>query len=156
MDTGERPAAPEVVLERVSWTVRRADLAILALKEPAMREIGIPNSHYSLLMHVHVFPGLNGAELGRRLGVTTQAVALLAATLEDRGFLERRPHPRHRNVQELHLTAAGREALHAADTVILQIDRKVRAVLSEERSNQLHALLKEIVDALGPNSSASP
>lgn len=33
-------------------------------------------------MHVHTFPGHSGAEIGRGLGVTTQAVALLAAGLD--------------------------------------------------------------------------
>ena len=151
MDVEDAPA-PQVVLERVSWTVRRADLAIQALKDPGLREVGVPNSHYSLLMHVHVFPGLNGAELARRLGVTTQAVALLATKLEARGFLERRAHPRHRSVQEFHLTSAGREALHAADVVVTDVDDQVRAVLGEERSDQLHEMLTEIVQALGPAS----
>ena len=66
-------------------------------------------------MHVHAFPGYSGAEIGRGLGVTTQAVALLAAKLEAQGPLERRTHPRHRNVKELHLTAAGLDALQAAE-----------------------------------------
>ncbi|MDO0938119.1 hypothetical protein QQY66_42740 [Streptomyces sp. DG2A-72] len=39
------------------------------------------------------------------------------ARLEDRGQPERRPHPRHRHVQELHVTDAGREALRRADAV---------------------------------------
>ncbi|WP_234329784.1 MarR family transcriptional regulator [Streptomyces viridochromogenes] len=48
-------------------------------------------AHYSLLIAVHVDPGLAGAELARRLNVTPQAVASLVTRLEGRGQLERRP-----------------------------------------------------------------
>ncbi|MFC4631424.1 MarR family transcriptional regulator [Promicromonospora alba] len=54
-------------------------------------------------------PCLTGAELARRLDVTPQAVASLVARLDDKGQLERRAHPRHRHIQELHLTDAVRD-----------------------------------------------
>jgi DNA-binding MarR family transcriptional regulator len=144
----------EDALARVSWTLRRADLAIQGAKEPGLREIQVPAAHYSLLMHVHVFPGLTGAELGRRLGVTTQAVALLATKLEAKGLLERRVHSRHRNIQELHLTEAGLEALNAADDVVLAVDRRVRQTLGPERSDQLRQLLDDILQEFGGQGSS--
>jgi DNA-binding MarR family transcriptional regulator len=67
-------------------------------------------AHYTLMIMIDSEPGLTGAELARRLNVTPQAVASLATRLEERGRLEGRPHPRHRHVQELHLTDAGRDA----------------------------------------------
>jgi DNA-binding MarR family transcriptional regulator len=139
----------EETLRRVSWTLRRTELALHAAKEPGLRNISVPSAHYSLLMHVHLFPGLTGAELGRRLGVTTQAVALLATKLEDKGLLERRVHARHRNVQELHLTKDGLDALHAADDVVMAVERRIRERLGPERSEQLRQLLDEILDEFG-------
>lgn len=146
--------APEIVAEqalrRITWTLRRADLAAQAAKDPGLRAVGVPASHYALLMHVHIYPGLTGAELGRRVGVTTQAVALLAAKLEAGGLLERRTHPRHRNVQELHLTDAGLTALNAADAVILATEQRVTDALGPERSAQLRELLDDVMAILAP------
>jgi DNA-binding MarR family transcriptional regulator len=130
---------------RVTWTLRRADLAVQRAKEPGLRAVGVPQAHYALLMHVHTFPGHSGAEIG----VTTQAVALLAAKLEAQGLLERRTHPRHRNVKELHITAAGLDALQAAETVITGLEQRVRDALGTEHSEQLRLLLDTVIQHLG-------
>ncbi|MFJ8313007.1 MULTISPECIES: MarR family winged helix-turn-helix transcriptional regulator [unclassified Streptomyces] len=130
-------------------------MATQAAKEPGLRAVGVPASHYALLMHVHIYPGLTGAELGRRLGVTTQAVALLATKLEAAGLLERRTHPRHRNVQELHLTDAGLAALHSADAVITDTERRITDALGPERSEQLRSLLDELTEVLASDRTPS-
>jgi len=132
-------------IRRVTWGIHRAELAIQAAKEPGLRAIGVPNSHYALLMTIRTYPGLSGAELARRLGVTTQAVALLATKLQTRGLIERRTHPRHRNVQELHLTPAGDEALNQAEAVIVRLERQVHEILGPERYAQLRDLLDGLV-----------
>jgi DNA-binding MarR family transcriptional regulator len=86
--------------------------------------------------------------IGPRLGVTTQAVALLASKLQARGLIERRTHPRHRNVQELHLTAAGSQALERAESVIVRLERQVYEILGADRYSQLRSLLDDVVTGL--------
>jgi DNA-binding MarR family transcriptional regulator len=142
VDPAEEP------LRRVTWGIHRAELAIQAAKEPGLRAVGVPNAHYALLMTIRTYPGLSGAELGRRLGVTTQAVALLATKLQTRGLIERRTHPRHRNVQELHLTPAGNEALDQAEAVIVRLERRVYEILGPDHYAQLRALLDDVVTDL--------
>ncbi|MFD3840155.1 MarR family winged helix-turn-helix transcriptional regulator [Streptomyces sp. NPDC058642] len=141
----EEPVGPDA-LDRVTWALRRAELAVQTLKEQRLRPLGMAAAHYTLLMSVHRDPGLTGAELARRLNVTPQAVASLVARLENRGQLERREHPRHRHIQELHLTDAGREALHAADAVISGIERQITDGLGPE-AGQLRALLEKVAEA---------
>ncbi|MEU5318619.1 MarR family transcriptional regulator [Streptomyces sp. NPDC021056] len=141
----EEPVGPDA-LDRVTWALRRAELAVQTLKEQRLRPLGMAAAHYTLLMSVHRDPGLTGAELARRLNVTPQAVASLVARLENRGQLERREHPRHRHIQELHLTDAGREALHAADAVISAIERQITDGLGSE-AGRLRALLEKVAEA---------
>lgn len=131
-------------LDRVTWALRRAELAVQTLKEQRLRPLGMAAAHYTLLMSVHSEPGLVSAELARRLNVTPQAVASLVARLEGRGQLERREHPRHRHVQELHLTDAGREALRAADQVIADVERHITEGLGPDQSAQLRTLLDQV------------
>lgn len=131
-------------LDRVSWALRRAELAVQGLKEQRLRPLGMAAAHCTLLMSVPAEPGLAGAEPTRRLDVTPQAVASLVARLEGRGLLERREHPRHRHVQELHLTDAGREALRAADEVIADIERHITDALGGDESTQLRTLLDRV------------
>ncbi|MER6715099.1 MULTISPECIES: MarR family winged helix-turn-helix transcriptional regulator [unclassified Streptomyces] len=74
-------------------------------------------------------------------------MASLVARLESKGQVERHAHPRHRHVQELHLTDTGRDALRAADTVITQIERKVTDILGADDAAQLKALLDRVTEA---------
>lgn len=135
-------------LDRVTWALRRAELAVQAQKEQQLRPLGMATAHYTLLISLHAEPGLTGAELARRLNVTPQAVASLVARLDDRGQVERREHPRHRHVQELHLTDAGREALRAADAVIAGVERQITEALGLEKITQLRKLLDQVTVAL--------
>jgi DNA-binding MarR family transcriptional regulator len=135
-------------LDRVVWALRRTEVAVQGLKEQQLRTLGMAVAHYQVLVLVHSEPGLTGAELARRLNVTPQAVASLVARLESRGQVERHAHPRHRHVQELHLTDTGREALRAADTVITQIERKVTTTLGPDDAAQLKRLLDRVTDAV--------
>ncbi|UUU28991.1 MarR family transcriptional regulator [Streptomyces sp. CA-210063] len=143
-------------LDRVTWALRRAELAVQTLKEQRLRPLGLAASHYTLLISVHAEPGLTGAELARRLNVTPQAVASLVARLESRGQLERREHPRHRHVQELHLTDAGREALRAADKVISDIEVQITDGLGAEEGAQLRALLDRVAETVREDRPSGP
>ena len=69
------------------------------------------------------------------------------ARLEDQGQLERRPHPRHRNVQELYLTDSGYAALQAADDEIAAIEQQITRRLAPADTVQLTALLARVADA---------
>ncbi|MDT3445808.1 MULTISPECIES: MarR family winged helix-turn-helix transcriptional regulator [unclassified Pseudofrankia] len=145
-DEGESVGA--AALDRVIWALRRAELTVRAVKEQQLRPLGMAPAHYSLLISVHVEPGLTGAELARRLHLTPQAVASLVARLTERGHLERRPHPRHRHVQELHLTDAGRQALSSADAVIASIEQQITTRLGPDNAARFTALLGEVIDAV--------
>ncbi len=143
----KEPVGPDA-LDRATWALRRAELAVQTLKEQRLRPLGMAAAHYTLLISVHVEPGLTGAELARRLNVTPQAIASLVARLESRGQLERRDHPRHRHVQELHLTDAGREALHAADKVIADIEMQITDGLGPDETAQLRGLLDRVAETV--------
>ena len=142
--TGENSAARD----RVIWALRRAELAVQNVKDKQLREIGLLGSHYTLLVSVDAEPGLAGATLARRLNVTPQAIASLVSRLEGRGFIERRLHPRHPHVQELHLTDEGRAALHEADVIVERIERQVIDELGAVEADHLRLVLDRLTSSL--------
>lgn len=142
------PPAGDEVFARVAWALRRADLNLQATKERPLREVGVPGAHYSALISLQTSPGVTAAELARLLSVTPQAVALLIGKLIDRGMVERRAHPRHRNVQELHLTDYGRAELMKAEHIVSDLERHIRDSLGAARHRQLRELLGEVIDSL--------
>ena len=133
---------------RIIWALRRAELAVQSLKDRQLRPAGMAASHYALLVSVDSEPGLAGATLARRLNVTPQAVASLVAKLVERGLIERRHHPRHPHVQELHLTDAGRDALQYADTVMERIEQQVLDLLGVQQGEEFRLMLETLASAL--------
>ncbi len=144
------PTAKPDPRERVIWALRRAELAVQNLKDRELRALGMAASHYTLLVSVHAEPGLAGATLARRLNVTPQAIASLVTRLEGRGLIERRTHPRHPQVQELHLTSAGQVALEQADQVIAVIEQRVVDSLGGAESDQLRSELDRLTASIRP------
>ncbi|WP_228004144.1 MarR family winged helix-turn-helix transcriptional regulator [Amycolatopsis sp. YIM 10] len=153
-DPVEKMAPLDGPLDRVLWALRRAEMSMQALKEQRLRPLGLAPAHYSLMLAVRVDPGLTGAELARRLGVTPQAVASLVGKLEKRGHLRRRAHPRHRHIQELYLTGSGEEELVAADAVIASLEHKVVQALGVTDARQLKNLLHQVADVMQETPAA--
>lgn len=145
---------PDAALGGVLWALRRAEMTVQALKEQRLRPLGLAPAHYSLMLSVRLDPGLTGAELARRLGVTPQAVASLVGKLETRGHLRRRAHPRHRHIQELYLTESGVEELAAADAVVASLEHQVVQTLGATDARQLKNLLHHVTDAVQETPAA--
>ena len=141
-------------LDGVTWALRQASMAVLAFTDRRLRAMDLGTPHYSLLATIDDEPGRSAAEAARRLHVTPQAVASLAAKLEDRALVERRPHPRHHHVQELHLTDAGRDALHSAKGAVEVLEQRIRQELGPEDTARLIALLNRAADATKDAASA--
>jgi DNA-binding MarR family transcriptional regulator len=150
----EEKALSDAALDRVLWALRRAEMTMQTLKEQRLRPLGLAPAHYSLMLSVRADPGLTGAELARRLGVTPQAVASLVGKLEKRGHLRRRAHPRHRHIQELYLTESGVEELAAADAVIASLEHQVVEALGGTDARQLKNLLHHVADAMQETPAA--
>jgi DNA-binding MarR family transcriptional regulator len=147
MTTSPPPGKPDP-RDRVIWALRRAELAVQNLKDRKLRAIGMAAAHYTLLVSVHAEPGLAGATLARRLNVTPQAIASLVTRLEGQGLIERRTHPRHAQVQELHLTDAGQAALEQADQVVDAIEQQVVDSLGTRESDKLRSVLDRLTASI--------
>ncbi len=150
------PSGTPETLDRVTWALRRADLAMQAVKEPPLRAVGMSGSHYAVLMNLRTTPGLTGAELARLVGVTPQAIALLTAKLVERGLIERRRHPRHRSVQELHLTERGQTELDKAERIIGDLESHLREALGPQRYAEVRELLGHVIDGLSSWTPPAP
>lgn len=148
MSTAEGPAT------RVISLLRRGFQAVEAEKGERLRPVGMRAAHYSLMINVAMEPGLSGAVLARRLGVTPQNVATLVSRLEGSGLLARRTHPRHAHVQEVYLTPEGERAISSADEVVRQMEADVTGLLGPEDTAHLRRILDHLASELPRTKSA--
>lgn len=134
--------------ERLGLDIKRAEQTLITAKQAAVRPAGLTVPQYAALFALADSPGISGAALARACLVTPQAMTVVLKNLEERGLIERSPHPWHRNVLETRLTEAGRTALVAADERAVVIERAIAEELSEEERRTLRELLSRCNEAV--------
>lgn len=84
--------------------------------------------------------------LAERLGIDASYVTTIADQLEERGLIERRPHPTDRRIKSLALTAEGRRLRETlADELWVEVP--VLDALTADERRELTRLLSRTVEA---------
>src|SRR5690348_13421582 len=126
-----REAKPSVEEElRLGMLVKRAEQAMIRAKSNALKFVGLTPAQYVALHELELQPGITAATLARLCLVSPQAIMILLKSMEQQGLIARSFHPRHPNVLELHMSDAGREALHAARERIEPMEARVFGAFS--------------------------
>ncbi|WP_148616155.1 MarR family winged helix-turn-helix transcriptional regulator [Nocardioides rubriscoriae] len=145
--------------QRLLTHLRLTDLTCQAAKEEALRPVGIPVAHYSVLLVLSAVPGATGAEIARRCGVTPQTVAALLTRLEGNGLVARRPHAVHRSLIECSLTDLGWATFDQADQAIRRVEERLSEALSTDEVAGLTEILSRLraaLDARDPSDATDP
>nr|WP_311132581.1 MarR family transcriptional regulator [Nonomuraea gerenzanensis] len=139
--------------ERLGLDIKRAEQALITAKQAAVRPAGLTVPQYAALLALAASPGISGAALARTCLVTPQAMTVVLKNLEERGLIERSPHPWHRNVLETRLTEAGQAALEVADERAVVIEQAIADEFSAEEQQTLRELLGRCHDAIARATS---
>ena len=97
----------------ITEATRRLDIGLTSLLAAISRAVGISVPEMIALEQLDGGGSIGPSELARRLQLTTGAVTALADRLEDRGYLERSPHPTDRRRVMLRRTRKADEDLAA-------------------------------------------
>lgn len=133
--------------QRTGFLIKRAEQALMAEKDAALRPLGLTVPQYAALLVLEASPGLSSAELARGCLVTPQNMAVVVTNLIGKDLIERRPHAVHERVVEIRLTGRGRRLLARADTVALAVERRLDDALGDEAAH-LRQLLATAAEAL--------
>jgi DNA-binding MarR family transcriptional regulator len=140
----QAPAGEE---PRLGMLVKRAEQAMLRAKSTALKFFGLTPAQYVALYELDAQPGITAATLARLCLVSPQAMMILLKSMEQQGLITRSFHPRHPNVLELHMSDAGREALHAARQRIEPIETGVYDAYSSKELGAFREYLSRFIEA---------
>ncbi|MFD9337244.1 MarR family winged helix-turn-helix transcriptional regulator [Streptomyces sp. NPDC060028] len=122
------------VEERIGSHIKRAEQALLAAKNAALKSAAVTVPQYAALLWISEKPGISAAGLARLCGVTPPTMNTVLKNLQERGFIERTPHEWHGNVLETRLTDEGRAVMVLADAAAVAVERALaREFTGEER-----------------------
>jgi DNA-binding MarR family transcriptional regulator len=133
---------------RLGHHLKRAEQELGAAKHVLLRKFKLNTPQYTVLLVLQEEPGLSGAVLARRCLVTPQTMSSVLGTLENRGLVERKPHPIHSHILEARLTRAGRSLLAKAHVDATTVEEALHAEFTEEEREQLVHLLTRCTTAL--------
>ncbi|HEY1278548.1 MAG TPA: MarR family transcriptional regulator [Acidimicrobiales bacterium] len=116
---------------RIGFLLVQAHHAFAAAMDVALRPARLSRAQFGTLSVVVRQPGLSAADLARAVMLTPQAVNLLVTSLEREGLVERRPHPSHGRILEIHPTREGIRRLNRAYPVVIELEDRISAGLGE-------------------------
>ena len=133
---------------RSGYLLRQAWHEFRAAMDSALRPHGVTAPQYAVLSVLAQDPGLSGADLARACGTTAQAMNGVLATLEREGLVERRPHPTHGRILQVHLTTEGRRRLDGAHPAVRGVEDAIEGGFTDEEIVAVKAWLVEAAKRL--------
>jgi DNA-binding MarR family transcriptional regulator len=117
----------------IGYLLVQAHHAFASAMEAALRSSGLSRAQFGTLSVVVRQPGLSSADLARAVMVTPQAINLLVTSLERDELIERRPHPTHGRILEIHPTNEGIRRLNQAYPAVIELEDRIVADMNERQ-----------------------
>lgn len=141
--------------ESVGYVLKQAATALRSAMDVALRPLELTVPQYSCLELLGQRPGLTGSELARGTFVTRQSMNLVLQGLQQRGLLTRPAVAEFGKALPTELTAAGREQLLAASTVVRRVEKQMLTPLTPTAQRRLREDLSMCAAALAGTPSES-
>jgi DNA-binding MarR family transcriptional regulator len=143
----EWPPAP--LADRLGFLLKHAQSELAGLSEPALRPSGIIGRELAVLSVLADGGSLSQHQAARRLAIDRTTMVALLDGLQDKGLVERHPHPgdRRRNVVEL--TAKGHQVKDEALRATHDAERRFLAPLGDAEARRFRRALQTLI-AAGP------
>lgn len=104
----------------------------------------LKSCHAGYLLEICACPGISQEQLSRRIYANKSNVARQLATLEESGYVERRPGEEDRRVMEVYPTEKALAALPKIQEIMDHWEREVACSLSDQERQRLTALLEDM------------
>ena len=136
------------VRRRIGYLIKQVDQMFRRSCEERLRELGLSMSQYALLRALADAPGAPAAELARRTFVTRQSLSDVLAGLTAAGLASVASRPATGRALPITLTADGRTLLDQADTIVLDVEKRMIAGMPPREVQHLTALLTTCAENL--------
>jgi DNA-binding MarR family transcriptional regulator len=133
---------------QVGYMLKHAQSLLHLRMEEALRPLDLTVSQYSCLHHLRREPGISAAVLARATFVTRQSMNAMLQQLIDRDLVARPSIAESGRALPAMLTAAGGDALDAAQQLVDDVEQRMLAGLSAADSAALARGLAACVESL--------
>lgn len=122
----------------------------------ALAPYGVHPRQFAVLRALSTADGSSQQQLSQALYIPASKLVALIDDLEERGLLERRPHPSDRRTRSLHLTNSGHDILAELLDATAEHEKRLFAGLSTLERAQFDQLLLRVASSLGLEPGEHP
>jgi DNA-binding MarR family transcriptional regulator len=148
--TRPTPAGPAGELDTryletlLGYNARRAALTVIAVFLKRMEPFGLRPVDFSVLTLIAHNPGVTSRQLCAALDILPPNLVGMIKSLDQRGLIERRPHPTDRRAQGLHLSQAGEKLQREAQDTATALEQDLTPDLTPTELQTLKQLLLKV------------
>ena len=139
----------ELNRDNLGWLLAKATQRWNERLEEGFREAGFPEvrpSFGSVLVPLFEEDGLRMGELGRRSGLSKQAMTTLVRSVEEAGLVSRVRDTADGRAYRVSLTDRGEALRPVAESVLRELAARTRGRLSDEELHSLFTSLRKVVE----------
>lgn len=133
----------------IGYNARRAALAVISVFLERMAPYGLRVVDFSVLTLIAHNPGITSRQLSGALAILPPNLVGMVRQLEERGLIEKRPHPNDRRAQGLYLTDPGHQLHSEAQSVVANLETESVTHLTEDERLTLLSLLRKVYQPAG-------
>lgn len=128
----------------LGYNARRVSLAVIEVFLQRMAVYQLRPVDFSVASLIVHNPGITSRQLCGTLGILPPNLVGLINSLEKRGLIRKRPHPRDGRASGLHATAAAMALMQEAETAATALEDEVAARLTASERKTLIRLLQKV------------
>jgi DNA-binding MarR family transcriptional regulator len=128
----------------LGYNARRAALAVIDVFLQRMAPYKLRPVDFSVASLIVHNPGITSRQLCSTLGILPPNLVAMINTLEKRGLIGKRAHPRDGRANGLHASAEGIALLRQAEAAALALEGEVASNLTASERKTLIRLLKKV------------
>ncbi len=116
----------------IDWALRATWQAVTKLYNEEAKNYGLTMAIGFTLLSIDAKKGTPSTALGPRMGMEATSLSRILKTIEERGYIERRPNPNDGRGVLIHLTVLGLEKRKDSKEVVMRFNEVVKQHLDEK------------------------
>jgi DNA-binding MarR family transcriptional regulator len=121
---------PEITIE---YALRETWLAVAKMYNEEAKNYGSTMAMGFTLLSIDPKTGTPSTALGPKMGMEATSLSRILKTLEEKGFIKRKPNPKDGRGVLIHLTASGLEKRNLSKNAVLRFNEMVREHVTDEK-----------------------
>ena len=128
----------------IDWALRATWQAVTRMYNDEAKHYGLTMAIGFTLLSIDQKKGTPSTALGPRMGMESTSLSRILKTLEQRGYIERRPNPNDGRGVLIHLTALGLEKRKESKEVVVRFNEAVRGHVGQSDLDGFHRTMDVI------------